>query len=340
MRVNRCSQIVVVSLPLMANYTANSFKATSAIFDLLERIEAGGVLTVAGVEASMGVSTRQARAYLLFLEERQRVVAVRRGRVKEYHPPGPAEGGRDLGRAVGTAYALVAIRALKGTAFYEEAHDGLTAEANRLKAKLGQEYGRLRHAFHAVESSLPTNPEHAEHAEEIIEALRRGLRLRGRYERLIDGGLRTYQLRPVALVLHGDRLCLLARKRDGDIRMFDVEGFHTLRKMRRGREFDPDDNPAAYFETAFGRYTHFPVDDVVLRVWGVAARQMRRRNYHHSQGVVRDEDGVLDVRFRVGRCPDFLGWVMSLVPEVEVLEPTDLREEIRDRLLKGAASNG
>jgi predicted DNA-binding transcriptional regulator YafY len=120
--------------------------------------------------------------------------------------------------------------------------------------------------------------------------------------------------------------------------MFDVEGFRSM-KIMRGDVVEPEQDPAEHFATAFGRYTHFEAEDSRLRFMGLAARQLRRRRFHQSQCVVYDDDDCIEATFRVGRCPEFVGWLLSLMPEVEVLEPLSLRMELATRMSRGAEVN-
>ena len=319
----------------MPTPTANKFKASSTLFALLGMIERGDVLTVARVQERLEVCERQARDYLAFLENQGKIEPVRRGRVIEYHRRSEGSTHHTLGRAIGTAYAIAALGALEGTVFHDDVVAWLRAEADGLAQRSGQGLRRLRHAFHPVAASSATNPRYAEHAEEAIEAIRRGRRLRGKYERLVDGGTAHYELRPQALVLHRDGLRLLARKKNGDLRMFDVEGFETL-TITKGRGAEPEGDPASHFHTAFGRYMDYPAVPSRLRVSGLAARQLRRRRYHGSQRILADEGEWIEVTFQVGLCPDYLGWLLSWMPDIEVLEPVDLRSLILERLQTAA----
>lgn len=330
---------LVVSLPMSGAPTANKFTSTGAIFDLLDALEKCGTITVAGTQEALGCCERQARDYLTFLEGRGRIKRQRRGRTDEYHIAHTGDGGSlQLTQAVGTEFAVAALGSLRGTAFNAAAVEHVKTLRSGLRDSQGPRAERLRSAFYAVRGSVPTNDAHAVNAEEVLDAFMRGKAIRGRYERLRDGVVRAYTLRPVAIVVHHQGLHLLARKRDGKVHTFDIEGFRSVETTKRTT------TPAAfatetYFAHAFGRYTDFEPVDVELRLRGVAARQVRRRAVHPSQTVESDDGDAMTARFRVGICPEFEAWLLGMAGEVEVVEPQELRHKLHNRHAEAARLN-
>lgn len=319
--------------------TANKFTSSAAIFKIIGLIERCGTLTVARVMREVPCCDRQARDYLAFLVDQGTVQAERRGRTDEYHLVHTGTGGsNELTRAVGTEFAVAAVGALQGTAFHDAALDHVTSLRGGLKDTLGPRADRLRTAFYAVRGSVPTNTNHSEHAETILDAIKLGHCLRATYKKLADDTEKRYTLRPVAVVLHHEGLHLLARKRDGTVRTFDIEGFTKVDRVKRTTP-PPDFETEAYFADAFGRYTDFPAQEVELRLNGTAARRVRRRRFHPSQALTADNGEAVTVHFRIGVCPEFVAWLLGLAPEVEVIRPSQLREEICARHEQGAGRN-
>ncbi|MDP2313814.1 MAG: WYL domain-containing protein [Pseudomonadota bacterium] len=331
-------RIVVVCLPMLRAPTANSFTSATAIFRILERVEDRGATTVKWVRKELEVSARQARDYLGFLEARGRVRVSLRGRTNEYHLAGDGDGGGDvLQQAVGAEFAVAALGSLKGTAFHDAAVGHVAALRRGLREVHSRRAGRLRSAFYAVRGSTPTNTHHAAHAEEILDALMHGHALRAKYEVVSNGEVRSYTLRPLWLVVD-EGLHLVARRRDGKVRTFDVEGFREVERVKRNTS-PTDIDVERYFADAFGRYTDFPAHEVSLRFVGKAARQVRRRSFHPSQVITEDNGDQLVARFRLGLCPEFTSWLLGLSPDVEVLAPEELRQEVRERHAAGASRN-
>ncbi|MFO8059911.1 MAG: WYL domain-containing protein [Bacillota bacterium] len=70
---------------------------------------------------------------------------------------------------------------------------------------------------------------------------------------------------------------------------------------------------------------------VRIRFSGTAARLVRELTWHPTQQVEEDTEGSLIVSFRTGGLGEIADWVMGYVDEADVLEPEELREEIRGR---------
>jgi WYL domain len=68
-----------------------------------------------------------------------------------------------------------------------------------------------------------------------------------------------------------------------------------------------------------------------------AARLVVERQWHPTQVVVPRADGRVEVVMRVLLSVGLRGWVLSWVPEVEVVEPRELRREVVGALGGGAA---
>jgi predicted DNA-binding transcriptional regulator YafY len=87
----------------------------------------------------------------------------------------------------------------------------------------------------------------------------------------------------------------------------------------------------AYFAQAFGIFArNFPVEKVSLRVTGPWAKYLRRYRLHESQQN-QEIDGGLRVRFKLGLCPEFRSFILGMIPDVVVEEPTSFAEELRRR---------
>lgn len=318
---------------------ANKFASARSILRILGWAEAGEAISVARVRAELEVSDRQARDYLALLVELGRIKVVRRGRSDEYHLDRRGKEGRaSLAEAIGAEFAVAALGALRDTAFHDSARELVSNLRNSLPDVQGPRAVRLKSAFFPVRGSVPSNADHGAHAETILDAITHGHQLQATYEKVSDGRTNRYLLRPISLVVHHEGLHLLARKRDGAIRMFDVEGFRKLERLKRPTApFEVD--LTSKFQHSFGRYTDFPPETVHLKLTGIAARQIRRRKFHDSQRILRDGPAELEVQFVVGICPEFEAWLIGMSPNVEIVAPPKLRAELRRRCEAMARTN-
>jgi predicted DNA-binding transcriptional regulator YafY len=62
------------------------------------------------------------------------------------------------------------------------------------------------------------------------------------------------------------------------------------------------------------------------------ARWVGEKIWHESQKIARLPDGSLEVSFQVAGLDEIKRWILSLGPEVIVLEPTQLRNMIKGEL--------
>ena len=62
------------------------------------------------------------------------------------------------------------------------------------------------------------------------------------------------------------------------------------------------------------------------------ATYIRERVWHPSQRLRERRDGSLEMRLETSGHKELLRWVLSWVPDVEVLAPRSLRDRVREKL--------
>ena len=62
------------------------------------------------------------------------------------------------------------------------------------------------------------------------------------------------------------------------------------------------------------------------------ATYIRERMWHPSQILRNRRDGSLEMRIETSGHKELVRWVLSWVPDVEVLAPRSLRERVREKL--------
>jgi predicted DNA-binding transcriptional regulator YafY len=170
-----------------------------------------------------------------------------------------------------------------------------------------------------------------------LACLLRGIRERRpcsfKYER-DDGKPREYRVEPLLMVLYKDRLYLLARKKpDAERRTFVLDAITSARVDDDGSQFSIADarytDPVDVFRDSFGIFTDVsaPVD-VEIEVRGSAATMLRRRKMHATQETSPRTNGWWSVRWHVASCPELRSFIASLFPNVRVVKPAVLAEEV------------
>jgi proteasome accessory factor B len=69
---------------------------------------------------------------------------------------------------------------------------------------------------------------------------------------------------------------------------------------------------------------------VRLRAHATTARVFRERTFHPSQHIVEDTEHTVTIEMRVARGRGLVRFILSWTPDIEVLEPDELRHEIAD----------
>ncbi len=83
---------------------------------------------------------------------------------------------------------------------------------------------------------------------------------------------------------------------------------------------------------SWGVFCDDPVRKVRLRFSRAVANRIKNLRYHHSQEIIEEgRDGSLIVEFEACGFKELQTWILQWGPEVEVLEPLDLREQVRER---------
>ena len=102
--------------------------------------------------------------------------------------------------------------------------------------------------------------------------------------------------------------------------------FFPLRPLRLGvRELDN------FMRHSF-KVMHGELYTVKVRISSAGARWVGEKIWHESQKTTKLPDGSLEITFQVAGLDEIKRWVLSLGPEVIVLEPTQLRNMIKGEL--------
>ena len=124
------------------------------------------------------------------------------------------------------------------------------------------------------------------------------------------------------------------------LRTFKIERIREI--ALTPRSFEPPDPAATQvaLRAAWDIIADQPPIDVVLRFVPDVAARVRETTWHPSQTVALEDDGSLIWRATIAGPVEIRLWILSWGDEVEVLEPADLRADVRDRLERARARYG
>jgi predicted DNA-binding transcriptional regulator YafY len=167
--------------------------------------------------------------------------------------------------------------------------------------------------------------------EEIQKALDDFRRVRITYDALYSSEITTRKVDPYYLFY--DRfegiwnLRAYCHLRE-DFRTFALDRIKRLKVLDEyflPRRLDKDEELAG----AFGPYVDGDPVEVVLRFKAEVKPYVLRKKWHESQEQKELKDGSLEMRFEVNGTDGIKPWIYRWIPYVEILEPEELRYEIK-----------
>jgi len=188
---------------------------------------------------------------------------------------------------------------------------------------------------------LESVPEGEEYLDTIIRAIKTNHRLRMGYKKFQAEGYEK-TICPYALKLSQRRWYLLARTQDDQMRIYALDRMTKGELTDETFEIPADFSPQGYFSEYYGVLTdETPLSHVVIRAHNWTPDYLRTLPLHHSQcelesGEITHADSstttYTDFSFDIRPTADFLNELMKF--GIEVLQPLDLREKMRHRVLE------
>jgi predicted DNA-binding transcriptional regulator YafY len=100
-------------------------------------------------------------------------------------------------------------------------------------------------------------------------------------------------------------------------------------------ELPPNFNARKYFADVVGIFVNedLPVTKVKIRAYGVQVEYLRSTPLHRSQSEGRSKHGKFaEFTYRLCITPDLVTQLLAMGDKVEVLEPEELREEMKKKI--------
>jgi len=218
---------------------------------------------------------------------------------------------------------------LKGTPF----HDDIESIARKINSVLPPRYAA--HMERMAQGALPVLSGSRDYRRvagplgHLREALLYQYRVMLTYAARGRGQAEQYEVEPYTLVFHKGGLYLFgyARNRKG-FRTFAVDRITGVDVGRERFEIPDDFNAGERLRSSFG-IDDEPVMAVRVRFSPEVAESIRERAWHESQQITEEPDGGIVISFKAGGKMEILAWVLSFGAHAELLQPTGLRESIR-----------
>lgn len=169
---------------------------------------------------------------------------------------------------------------------------------------------------------------------DLQKALLQQYRIRLTYNKNSKTESEQYEVDPYTLVFHKGGIYLLgnAHNRSG-MRLYALERIRGVEVTRQRFEIPESYQPEAHFSSAFGLVndTHMVVR---VRFAAEIAHTITERTWMQGQKLSSDPEGRVIVEFAAAGQMELVSWILSYGVHAEVLEPAELRKEVR-RQVKG-----
>lgn len=313
------------------------YRVATHLHLLVSDIDAGKAISDRGIAARFQVKPACARRYRLWVQGQRPLARLRTERGLEWRRAAEARSdGMAPLRASALGLATEALADLEGTHHFAVLRDMADEARVALTEEEDARLLRLTRGFQVRRSEHPRHPGRAHFLEELIRAIDEQVVCDLEHQKG-TGDVQPYRIEPWGFLHHKGRLLLVAGKiiegaKNRERRFFNVDGIRRLTVTRERAA------PAPARATDYGRFLRHsfgiwhlpkePVSKVHLIVRGSIAALLEQRAMHQSQHEERRYDGSLSVYFEVVICPEFRAWVRSLIPDVEIVEPDSLRDEL------------
>ena len=138
---------------------------------------------------------------------------------------------------------------------------------------------------------------------------------------------------PYALKLFRQRWYLLALNDEDQMRIYALDRVTMVELTDDAFEMPENFSPGAYFSEYFGVLTNdTPMAHVIVRAHKWMPNYLRTLPLHHSQRELVSTPDYTDFSFDIRPTSDFLGELLRHSDGIEVLEPLDLREKMRQMI--------
>ena len=179
---------------------------------------------------------------------------------------------------------------------------------------------------------LENAPAGEQYLDIIIHAIRTDRRLRIGYKKFQAEGYEKVVC-PYALKLFRQRWYLLALNDEDQMRIYALDRITMLKLTDEPFEMPEDFSPQAYFSEYFGVLTDdTPMAHVIVRAHKWMPNYLRTLPLHHSQRELTSTEDYTDFSFDIRPTTDFLGELLRHSDGIEVLEPPELREKMRQMI--------
>ncbi len=196
-----------------------------------------------------------------------------------------------------------------------------------------REFYTLKKGFTYLGKDLRDYTPWSEHLREISRCIRNSKTIVVDYDSFATGKVSERAMDPYHLYYDDGNLYLVAYcHKHKTLRTFKINRFQAIKKIAGDFKREPDFDLKKYLEGTWRNYRGIEEMKVKLHIDPPLARLFLETSYHGSQELEELAAGKICCRFIVYNSPEFRTWLLGWGRHVEVIEPAELRAEIKEEL--------
>lgn len=178
-------------------------------------------------------------------------------------------------------------------------------------------------------------PGGTEYLQTIIESMQQNLELQIDYQPFY-GHRVTFHIQPYAMKVFHQRWYIVGYLKEQEgVRNIALDRILELELTNEKFHYSDDFDAKKYYSNTIGVYVNEKLkpQKVVIRAFGIHVEYMRSLPLHYSQKEITCKyQQYSDFQYKLCLTPELSTKLLAMGENVEVLEPVELREEIKNRL--------
>lgn len=178
-------------------------------------------------------------------------------------------------------------------------------------------------------------PRGTEYLQTIIESMQQDLELQIDYQPFYDHRA-TFHIQPYAMKVYHQRWYIVGYLKEQEgVRNIALDRILELELTNEKFHYPDDFDAKKYYSNTIGVYVNEKLkpQKVVIRAFGIHVEYMRSLPLHYSQKEITCKyQQYSDFQYKLCLTPELSTKLLAMGENVEVLEPVELREEIKNRL--------
>lgn len=231
-------------------------------------------------------------------------------------------------QAASVFFALTALRILQGTVLHESASEVWDKFVQKLPSDTRRLLEHVERKFFYVPFAAKDYSRLEDHMDTILRSVLKPERLEIDY-RHPSGKKTKHRFEPYTVVLYRDALYVLGTStRHKQPIYLAVDRIESVKRTGERFTLPPGYSPRTMTADVPGIWSG-PEVTVSLKLKGRAEEQIPERRIHPSQTVTPLHGGGTLLRMKVRGWQELAWWILSWGPDVEVLEPRELRDFVK-----------